>query len=193
MIVYGSRFGGGTRAIALVKSKAEFARLTGLSIGDVSKYGQVTGNDVEVATAYAHPGVVLVTSESSRDPKSFRTLDGKTVEAVFPMKDHSFVPDADVVTVCERCLTPQDRHPADGLDDVRAELLATRAALTSAQTRVKAYTEAIAALRTVGENALVDLIQPRLDVTKEQRDQHAADAQQLANELPSGEEAASDD
>lgn len=69
MMVYGGRFydprpgKGGTRVIAGVRSKAEYARITGLTSGEVNKYHTETGNERELTVGLTYPGVAWIADD----------------------------------------------------------------------------------------------------------------------------------
>ena len=55
------------RCVVNAKSRAEAARLTGLSAGYIKEYWSVTGNLAELAYAEASPGIPLVFRERWND------------------------------------------------------------------------------------------------------------------------------
>lgn len=100
-MVWGWNMDGQRRAVVAADSIAEVVRLSGDTRSRITTYGSETGNGVEVATAQANPGTVLVRAHGASFDAPFRDMAVPTRE---------IQPDADAVA---REQARQDRDLAD--------------------------------------------------------------------------------
>lgn len=75
MKVYGGCFDGTTRHIVAAKTKKAAAVALGVSMYEFNGYASATGNDLELATAIAEPGVVF--SAPASGPQSDHYVRGR--------------------------------------------------------------------------------------------------------------------